>query len=106
MQRLNTARQPEVFHLDFRFLFFSSDEHTSVPTIGQKRTLAPRHFERANPIGVVSIPGCPPSRIPRPALFFVPISSTIQQSAPCASLRLLAPPFAEQRPRSSEQCWP
>eukprot|EP00900_Chrysochromulina_parva_P022550 jgi/Chrpa1/4929/Chrysochromulina_OHIO_Genome00015640-RA len=62
-------------------VFFTSDEKTSEPTMGQKGTLGPSSCARARASAVLPVPGAPASISARPAIFLVLISSTATPSA-------------------------
>ena len=69
-------------------VFFTSDEYTSEPIIGQKGTWGPRSYDIASAIAVLPVPGAPAKRSALPAIFlFLIISTTI----PAASLAFYCP---------------
>jgi hypothetical protein len=57
-------------------VFFTSEEKTSEPTIGQKGTLGPSSCASASASAVLPVPGAPASISARPAIFFERMSST------------------------------
>ena len=63
------------------YVFLTSDENTSDPTIGQNGTFGPSYWAIANAIAVLPVPGGPASRIARPAIFLALIRSTATPAA-------------------------
>jgi hypothetical protein len=62
-------------------VFFTSDEYTSEPTIGQNGTFGPSSCAIASASAVLPVPGAPASMSARPAIFLVRISSTTTPQA-------------------------
>ena len=58
-------------------VFLTSDEYTSLPTIGQNGTFEPNSYAIANAIAVFPVPGGPANNNALPAIFFYLINSTI-----------------------------
>ena len=71
-------------------VFFTSEENTSDPTIGQNGTLGPNYWAIAKAIAVLPVPGGPASNKARPAIFLALIKSTATPAA-CIKLYRLPP---------------
>ena len=71
-------------------VFFTSEENTSDPTIGQNGTLGPNYWAIAKAIAVLPVPGGPASSKARPAIFLALIKSTATPAA-CINLYKLPP---------------
>ena len=83
-------------------VFFTSDEKTSEPTIGQNGTFGPSSCASASAIAVLPVPGAPASISARPAIFFVLISSTTTPHASRAfSCPTSPPPTSTALPSSA-----
>lgn len=62
-------------------VFFTSEEKTYDPTIGQNGTLGPSYWASANAMAVLPVPGGPAKSNARPAIFLALIKSTATPAA-------------------------
>jgi hypothetical protein len=62
-------------------VFFTSDENTYEPTMGQKGTLGPSSCAMASAMAVLPVPGGPAKSKARPAIFLDLIKSTTTPAA-------------------------
>ncbi len=69
-------------------VFFTYEENTYDPTIGQKGTLGPSSCAMANAMAVFPVPGGPAKRRALPAIFLALIKST---ATPAAYLAIVCP---------------
>jgi len=62
-------------------VFFTSEEYTSEPTMGQNGTLVPSSWAIPRARAVLPVPGAPAKSKARPAIFLERINSTTMPAA-------------------------
>ena len=94
-------------------VFFTSEEYTSDPTIGQNGTLVPNSCAMPSASAVFPVPGAPAIKSALPAIFFpLIISTTIPQASRACSCpthpalsSIASPDSCRPRPCGVLRCW-